>query len=90
MPWRRDRPRARPEAHYGDDRLTIWIDPSDVEEWLAGDRVGFDHEQPVDGGVVRVLLEKDFACIDRPLGEEADDAYAFPHPAIVCSASPLD
>ena len=50
----------------------------------ADERVGFDHQQVVDGGVVRVLLEKDFACIDRPLGEEADDAYAFPNPAAVC------
>jgi hypothetical protein len=33
---------------------------------------------------VRVILEKDFACIDRPLGEEADDAYAFANPSAVC------
>ena len=51
---------------------------------FEGDRVGFDHQQPVDGGVVRVLLEKDFACIDRPAGEEADDAYAFPNPSAIC------
>ena len=77
-------PRDRPKASYADGRLTIRIDPEDVEEWLASERVGFDHQQVVDGGVVRVLLEKDFACIDRPLDEEADDAYAFPNPAAVC------
>ena len=27
---------------------------------------------------------QDFACIDRPLGEEADDAYAFPNPSTLC------
>jgi hypothetical protein len=74
--------RERPKASYTDGRLTVRIDPEDAEEWLAGDRVGFDHEQVVDGGVVRVLLEKDFACIDRPAGEEADDA--FPNPALSC------
>jgi hypothetical protein len=77
-------PRDRPKASYADGRLTIRIDPEDAEEWLSGERVGFDHEQDVDGGVVRVLLEKDFACIDRPAGEEADDAYAFPNPTAVC------
>jgi hypothetical protein len=77
-------PHERPKASYNDGRLTIRIDPLDVEEWLAGDRVGFNHQQPVEDGVVRVLLEKDFACIDRPQGEEADDAYAFPNPSSVC------
>jgi hypothetical protein len=77
-------PRDRPKASYADGRLTIRIETEDAEEWLAGERVGFDHEQAVDGGVVRVLLEKDFACIDRPVGEEADDAYAFPNPSAVC------
>src|SRR5580693_676681 len=77
-------PRERPRVSYTDGRLTIQIDPVDVEERLSGDRVGFDHLQDVEGGVVRVLVEKDFACIDRPLGEEADDAYAFPNPSSVC------
>ncbi len=74
----------RPKASYTDGRLTIRIDPHDAEEWIPGDRVGFDHNQVVDGCVVRVLLEKDFACIDRPAGEEADDVYAFPNPTAVC------
>jgi hypothetical protein len=77
-------PRGRPTAHYTVGCLTILIDPDDAYDWLSGNRVAFDHQQPVDGGVVRVLLEKDFACVDRPLGEEADDAYAFPNPSAVC------
>jgi hypothetical protein len=77
-------PRERPRVSYTDGCLTIQIDPVDVEEWLSGDRVGFDHLQDVEEGVVRVLVEKDFACIERPLGEEADDAYAFPNPSAVC------
>ncbi len=30
--------------------------------------MGFDHEQVVEGGTIRVILEKDFACLDRPAG----------------------
>lgn len=77
-------PRGLPRASYTEGHLTIEIDRADVEEWRSGDRVGFDHQQPVEGGVLRVLVEKDFACIDRPPGEEADDAYAFPNPSAVC------
>jgi hypothetical protein len=77
-------PRDRPKVSYADGQLKISIDLEDAEEWLASERVGFDHQQAVDGGVVRVILEKDFACIDRPRGEEADDAYAFPNPLAVC------
>ncbi len=50
-------PRERPRASYADGRLTIRFDPEDAEGWLASERVGFDHQPVVDGGVVRVLLE---------------------------------
>jgi hypothetical protein len=59
-------PRNRPTASYVAGRLSIAIDRDDAEAWRDGDRVGFEHEQFVGGGAVRVLLEKDFACIDRP------------------------
>ena len=77
-------PRERPTASYGADRLTIRIDPEDLRAWCSGDRVGYLHEQAVDGGVVRVVLEKDFACLDRPSGEAEDDAHAFPNPSATC------
>jgi hypothetical protein len=32
---------------------------------------------------VRVLLAKDFACLNRPAGEESDDAWTFPEPSAV-------
>ena len=66
-------------------RLLVTIDPLDAEELRRGDNVGFDHEQVSYEGVIRILLEKDFACLDRPAGEETDDAFAFPNPSVgVC------
>ena len=79
-----DAPAGRPTAAYAPDRLTIRIARADAADWAASDRVVFSHEQPVEGGVVRVLLEKDFACLDRPAGEESDDAFAFPNPNTSC------
>jgi hypothetical protein len=74
--------RGRPCVEYAAGCVLLTIDPLDVEEWVRSDNVGFNHEQiGEDGIVVRVLLEKDFACLDRPAGEEPDDAFAFPNPS---------
>ena len=79
-------PRSRPQVEYSAGRLLVTIDPVDAEKWRRTDDVGFDHVQVGEGDtVVRVLLEKDFACVDRPAGEEPDDAFAFPNPSVgVC------
>ncbi|MDB5340692.1 MAG: hypothetical protein JWN70_6311 [Planctomycetaceae bacterium] len=75
-----------PTVDYYSGRLLLAIGREDANQWYNSELVGFEHEQTVDGGVVRVLLEKDFACVDRPAGEESDDAWAFPNPAAVCSS----
>src|SRR5262249_30555217 len=77
-------PAGRPDAAYAAGLLVVTIDRGDAEAWAAGDRVGFDHEQLTEGGTVRVILEKDFACLDRPAGSEGEDARAFPNPSAVC------
>jgi uncharacterized protein DUF7009 len=78
-------PPGRPRADYAGGLLVVTIDRGDAEEWSEGDRVGFDEEQVVEGGAVRVILEKDLACLDQPAGDEAQDAWAFPNPAVVCN-----
>jgi len=75
---------GQPGIHYCDGRMAVQISRGDADAWAGSDLVGFSSEQATDGGAVRVLLEKDFACIDRAAGEEADDAWAFPNPSMVC------
>ncbi|HWB09683.1 MAG TPA: hypothetical protein VG826_10675 [Pirellulales bacterium] len=75
---------GRPRVDYLAGNLVITIHRDDVVGWQARDLVGFEHLQPVEGGVVRVIVEKDFACIDRPAGQEPDDAWAFPNPSTAC------
>ena len=77
-------PPGRPRADYASGLLVVTIDPVAAQLWAAGTRVGFDEEQAVEGGTVRVILEKDFACLDRPAGDAAEDARAFPNPSVVC------
>lgn len=78
-----DAPRGGPWASYRAGRLTVSFDRRDVQEWADDDRVGFERVQEVDGGSVRILVEKDFACLDRTAGH-ADDAHAFPNPSKSC------
>jgi hypothetical protein len=74
-------PPDRPRADYAAGLLLITIDRGAAEAWSEGDRVGFDHEQVTEGGAVHVILEKDFACLDRSAGDASDDAWAFPNPS---------
>lgn len=77
-------PLGHPHAQYYAGLLVVTIDLGDAKEWSESEQVGFDHEQAVESGAVRVILEKDFACVDRPTGDEAEDAWAFPNPSGVC------
>jgi hypothetical protein len=77
-------PHNRPSVDYIAGCLVVKINRDDASAWQQTDLVGFDHQQEVEGGVVRVIVEKDFACVDRPAGEEADDEFAFPNPEMVC------
>jgi hypothetical protein len=78
-------PAGEPSASYAPGRLTLTIAPEDARDWSASDRVGFDRLQAVEGGSIRVVLVKDFACLDRSAGHESDDAHAFPNPSTACS-----
>jgi hypothetical protein len=71
-------PRQRPHAAYTAGHLRLTIDPDDAEAWSREERVGFYHDQAVEGGVVRVILEKDFACLEQRSVPEPEDAWAFP------------
>ena len=74
--------RCQPHVEYIAGHLLVTVNPVDAEGWRRSDEVGFDHKQVgEDGVVVRVLLEKDFACLDRPVGEESEDTFAFPNPS---------
>lgn len=66
-------------ASFDDRRLTVRVPRALASAWAAGDQVGIEASQPAGGEeVLRILIEKDFECIDAPPGESQDDA--FPNP----------
>lgn len=76
---------ASMEADYCDGRITVRLPQAVAREWATTDRVSLDGEQWLsnnsdgsDGGVLKLLIEKDFACLTDRRG--AEDADTFPHP----------
>jgi hypothetical protein len=60
-------------------RIIVRVDRAKAENWAGSEIVGFEAEQ-VDaaGSVVRILVEKDFACLQERAGEDDSDAYPNP------------
>lgn len=64
--------------------LRVRLPTAWAAELAQTDRVGVDVEVPVAPGVmVRVKIEKDYACLTKRPGE--DDRDAFPHPEGPCA-----
>jgi Family of unknown function (DUF7009) len=68
-----------PVVRYAHDRITIVLPVATVQRWARSDEVSVEGEQAVDGDTqLRILVEKDFACL-QPRPHE-DDADSFPNP----------
>ena len=68
-----------PSAHLSETRITVRLPETGVLAWANSDQVGFKGEQLLDGGgVLTLLVEKDFRCLaPRPDEDESD---LFPNP----------
>jgi len=67
-------------AKFEDDCLCIWVPKHAVDNWINSEQVGIESGQPIgDGRSLRILVEKDFACL-TPRADE-DEADAFPNPS---------
>src|SRR4051794_10167371 len=52
-------------ARFARGRLVVRIPAVEIHKWARTDQVGIDARQPLgDGKELRILIEKDFACID--------------------------
>jgi hypothetical protein len=58
--------------------VIVQVPPEAVTRWASSDQIGIDGEQPVAHQAnLRILIEKDFACID---GTDEENADTFPNP----------
>jgi hypothetical protein len=61
-------------------RLTVWIPREAVRRWATSEEVSIRATQPIeDGGApLKILIEKDFECLDGSSEDCQDDAFANP------------
>jgi hypothetical protein len=65
-------------ASFEDSAIEVRIPPGAAREWCLGDSVTLAGTQPNPGIGLRIVVEKDFACV-RPR-EDEDESDQFPHP----------
>lgn len=76
---KRDRNASETSATFDDGRIQVIVPDDEARAWAASDDVaigGVQHSG--DGAELRILVEKDFACLE-PRGDE--DADTFPNPS---------
>lgn len=69
---------AAVEASLVSSRVLVTLPAELARAWAETDQIGVDAEVRGGAGPLRVLVEKDFACLKPRAGE--DDAGAYPHP----------
>lgn len=64
-------------VRYGPQEVTVIISSEEARRWSAGDQVGLYLDCRAGEGVLELMVEKDFACLD---GKDADNEDTFPNP----------
>ncbi len=69
-------------AHHVPGHITLIMPQAWAKDWPTNDTVGFDGQQEITPGeFLKLLIEKDFACIDNTTEDQSD---TFPNPAKHC------
>ena len=70
-------------AKFENGEIRVVMPEKMAREWAVNEIVGFEVDQDVaENELLTILVEKDFACLDRP--DDPDHADAFPHPNLTC------
>jgi hypothetical protein len=68
-----------PSARFSDGALTVMLPESQVLRWASSEQVSIEANETLDNGdSLKILVEKDFACLAPRAGEDDRDMY--PHP----------
>lgn len=69
------------QAEFEENCLIISIPSDEAKSWIGSEQIGIETMQPIsDDKFLRILVEKDFACLTERVGE--DDTDAFPNPFV--------
>ncbi|MCY7376244.1 MAG: hypothetical protein LH472_09775 [Pyrinomonadaceae bacterium] len=63
-------------AKFADNQIVVSVPTAMAREWTETESVGLAGEQKfADGEFLKILVEKDFVCLDRIADEDNQDAY---------------
>ncbi len=68
---------AELSAAFIENRMVLKMPAAMINEWITTDRVGFEGQT----GKIKLLIEKDFVCIDNTLEDQSDN---YPNPNLKC------
>jgi hypothetical protein len=75
---------SMPTVRYSEGEVTVLLPSSLAETWCSSDMVGISERISLQTfGTLDLLIEKDFACLDRS-DEANQDTFANPHAGAVC------
>lgn len=67
------------KAGFEDNCLYISVPFGDIENWIRSEDIGLEVMYPIgDNKFLRILVEKDFACLTPRDGEDESDTFANP------------
>ena len=70
-------------ADFIDNEIIVKVPLIAAHDWFETNLVGLENAQEISGEKsLKILIEKDFVCLDRPF--DKDNADAFPHPQMKC------
>jgi hypothetical protein len=70
-------------AAFDGGALVVTVPRAVALRWASTEQVGLEASQPAGNGeTLRILIEKDFECVDAPTDESQADA--FPNPRTKC------
>ena len=71
-------------THFADYQITVKVPDAVARNWVESDEVTLESKQKIDDeNVLKILVEKDFICLDRK--NDPDNVDAFPHPTGKCA-----
>jgi hypothetical protein len=69
---------SSPSATVTARGVVVQVPSHEVMKWASTDQIGIEGRQPVDSETsLRILVEKDFACVD---GTDEENSDTFPNP----------
>ena len=84
-----DRQAQNITTHFAANQITVKVPDAVARNWVESEEITLKSEQTIEDdapkseNVLKILIEKDFVCLDRK--DDPDNTDAFPHPTGKCA-----